>query len=239
MGDYITITLAAGSFQAFVERPATRPAPVVVVLHEVFGVNQDIHATCRELAERGFLAIAPDLFWRQEPGIALSSWTEAEWQKGVALYLAYDRDLGAADIAGVIDFARTMPDASGKVGVMGYCLGGLMTFLVTARHDADASVAYYPGSAEQYAQEAANVRTPMIVHLAEADEFISLEAQDIIRNTFAGRPMVETYSYPGCSHAFARHTGIHFDAGAASLANGRTWQFLREHLGFAPDARDV
>ena len=230
MTEQLTITVADGSFQAFVARPRVEPAPVVVVLHEVFGVNDDIRATCRELAERGFIAVAPDLFWRQEPGLALSHWTEAEWQKGLALYQGYDRDQGARDIAAAIGFARDLPGSSGRVGLMGYCLGGLMTFLVSARHDITASVAYYPGSAEDYLSEAAAVETPMMMHLAEQDEFISPTAQGAIRAAFADHPQVEIFSYPGCSHAFARHTGLHYDAEAAALANGRTWAFLQAHL---------
>lgn len=92
MGEYLTVTVTDGSFQAYVERPASGVGPSVVVLHEVFGVNDDIRASCRELAEHGFIAIAPDLFWRQEPGLDLSHWTESEWKKGLALYEAYDRD---------------------------------------------------------------------------------------------------------------------------------------------------
>jgi carboxymethylenebutenolidase len=230
MGEYVTINVADGSFRAFVERPSAERSPCVVVLHEVFGVNDDMRATCRELAERGLIAIAPDLFWRQEPGLDLSHWTEAEWQKGLSLYQAYDRDQGARDIAEVLAFARTINGANGKVGVMGFCLGGLMTFLVTARTGADASVAYYPGSADEYVAEAQNVATPMIVHLGEEDEFITKDAQAAILQAFASNPHVDVFSYPGCSHAFARHSGTHYDADAASLANGRTWAFLARHL---------
>ncbi|MBO9623354.1 MAG: dienelactone hydrolase family protein [Sphingomonas sp.] len=230
MGEYIGITVADGAFQAYVERPELESAPVVVVLHEVFGVNDDMRASCRELAEQGFIALAPDLFWRQEPALDLSHWTESEWQKGLALYQAYDRDQGARDIADVLRFAAGLPGSTGKVGVMGYCLGGLMTFLVTARSGADASVAYYPGSAEDYMGEAPAVRTPLMVHLGEEDEFISKDAQRTIREALSGKPNVQVFSYPGCGHAFARHTGTHYDADAAALANGRTWDFLAENL---------
>lgn len=230
MGEYVTIKVADGAFQAFVERPDAASAPTVLVLHEVFGINDDMRASCRELAERGFIAICPDLFWRQEAGLDLSHWTEAEWQKGLALYQAYDRDQGARDIADTLAYSRIMPGASGKAGVMGYCLGGLMTFLVTARTGADASVAYYPGSAQDYVSEASAVRSPMLVHLAEEDEFISKPAQQAIREAFVTSPAVEVYSYPGCSHAFARHTGTHYGPAAAALANGRTRDFLSTHL---------
>jgi carboxymethylenebutenolidase len=230
MGDYVTINLAGGSLRAYVANPVSLPAPVVVVLHEVFGVNDDIRASCHELAAHGFIAVAPDLFWRQEPGLALSHWTPEEWKKGLALYSAYDRDQGARDLAEVLQFARSLRGSTGKVGLMGYCLGGLMTFLVTARHGADASVAYYPGAAEQYLAEMPLVGTPLMIHLAEEDEFIPKEAQADIRAAVAGNSRVECFSYPGCWHAFARHTGAHYDAQAADLANGRTREFLERVL---------
>lgn len=202
----------------------------MVVLHEVFGVNDDMRASCRELAEQGFIAIAPDLFWRQEKGVDLSHWTEEEWKKGLALYQAYDREQGASDIAAIMRFAATLPGATGKVGVMGYCLGGLMTYLVSARFGADAGVAYYPGSADDYASEAKEIHTPLMIHLGEEDEFISKTAQATIRSAAAGNPHIAVHSYPGCYHAFARHTGTHYDAAAAGLANGRTWDFLKQKL---------
>ncbi|PTQ07739.1 carboxymethylenebutenolidase [Sphingomonas oleivorans] len=230
MGDYISINVADGEFRAYVARPSVASAPAVVVLHEIFGVNSDMRESCQELADRGFIAVCPDLFWRQEPGLDLSHWTESEWQKGLALYTAYDRDKGVGDIADTLAFAAKIPGSSGKVGVMGYCLGGLMTFLTAGRRGADAAVAYYPGSAQDYADEADKVHSPLMIHLAEEDEFISKEAQATIRAAIAGNPRVELFSYPGCSHAFARHTGVHYDADAAALANGRTWDFLGRHL---------
>lgn len=230
MGSYVSVNINGGSLKAFVALPTELPAPVVVVLHEVFGVNYDIRTSCTDLANHGFIALAPDLFWRQEPGLDLSQWTPAEWEKGLALYQAYDRDQGAIDIAAVMQYARELPDGNGKVGVMGYCLGGLMTYLVTARFGADASVAYYPGGADQYVAETPAIKTPLIAHLAEEDEFITKDAQARIRASFAMNANTEAYSYPGCSHAFARNTGMHFDAQAAALANGRTWEFLGVHL---------
>jgi carboxymethylenebutenolidase len=129
MGETITITATDGVFSAYLARPAASPAPSVVVLHEVFGVNSDMRATCNELAERGYLALCPDLFWRQEPGVDLSHWTEAEWKKGLELYNAYDYEKGLSDIADTLKAARALDNASGNAGVMGFCMGGLLTFM--------------------------------------------------------------------------------------------------------------
>jgi carboxymethylenebutenolidase len=230
MSGHITITRADGQFEAYIARPDKPLAPAVVVLHEVFGVNMDMRTTCDELAAHGFIAVCPDLFWRQEPGVDLNHWSDAEWKKGLALYAAYDRDEGVCDIIDAAHAAGKLDGASGKVGVMGFCLGGLMAFLTAARGPIDAAVAYHGGDTEKYLDEAGKITAPMLMHLAEEDEFISKEAQAKIKAALSGRPNVEIYSYPGCNHAFARHTGTHYNAAAAATANGRTWRFLADCL---------
>jgi len=230
MKDRITIEGRDGAFGAYMARPKTLPAPAVVVLQEIFGVNMDMRETCDELAAQGFIAVCPDLFWRQEPGLDLNHWSDAEWKKGLALYAAYDRDKGVRDIVDTAHAAGQLDGASGKVGVMGFCLGGLMTLLTAAREKIDAAVAYHGGETEKYLDEADKITAPMLMHLAEEDEFISKEAQTKIKAALSNKPNVEIYSYPGCKHAFARHTGTHYNAAAAAKANGRTWQFLHDHL---------
>jgi carboxymethylenebutenolidase len=231
MKDGIMIEGRNGDFGAYIARPKTLPAPAVIVLHEVFGVNADIRKTCDELAEQGFVAIAPDLFWRQEPGVDLSVTSEPDWQHGLHLYQAYNRDTGAKDVKDTADAAAKMPECTGKVAVIGFCLGGLMTFLAAVRYGADAAVVYHGGDTEKYLDEAKGFDSPMLMHLAEEDEFISKPAQAQIRAALAGKPNATVYSYPGQHHAFARHNGAHYNAAAASLANGRTEEFLHRHLG--------
>lgn len=229
-GDPMLIKLPDGDMRAYVSRPATSPAPAVVVVQEIFGVNADIRETCDELAGRGFLAIAPDLFWREAPGLDLNSWSEADWKRGLTLYRAYDLDRGVRDIAATIEAARAAEGGSGAVGVMGFCLGGLMTYLAAARTPVDAAVAYYGGNTDQHLEEANAVRAPMLMHLGEEDEFISHDAQRRIRAALGDKPNVEIHGYGGCAHAFARHTGAHYDGAAAALANSRTHEFLDLHL---------
>jgi len=148
MKDRITIEGRDGAFGAYMARPKTLPAPAVVVLQEIFGVNMDMRETCDELAAQGFIAVCPDLSWRQEPGLDLNHWSDAEWKKGLALYAAYDRDKGVRDIVDTAHAAGQLDGASGKVGVMGFCLGGLMTFLTAAREKIDAAIAYHGGETE-------------------------------------------------------------------------------------------
>jgi len=230
MKDRLTIEGRDGAFSAYIARPKTLPAPVVAVLHEVFGVNADIRKTCDELAEQGFIGVAPDLFWRQEPEVDLSVTSELDWQHGLRLYQAYDRDAGARDVKDTANYMAKLPGCSGKAAVMGFCLGGLMTFLTAVRYGVDAAVVYHGGDTDKYLGEVNGLHAPLLMHLAEEDEFISKPAQAEIKKALAGKPNATVYSYPGQHHAFARHNGAHYNAAAAALANERTSEFLHQQL---------
>jgi carboxymethylenebutenolidase len=230
MKTHISIRGRDGAFDAYIARPKALPAPAIVVLQELFGVNADIRKTCDELAEQGFVAVAPDLFWRQEPGVDLNVTSDADWQHGLRLYRAYDRDAGVRDVKDTLDAAAKLPDCTGKVAVLGYCLGALMTFLTAVRDSPDAAVAYHGGDTEKYLGEVDSLHAPLLMHLAEEDEFISKAAQSEIKAALANKPNTTVYSYPGQNHAFARHNGLHYNAAAAALANGRTSEFLHQHL---------
>jgi carboxymethylenebutenolidase len=230
MKDRIAIGGRDGTFNAYIARSTALPAPAIVVLHEVFGVNADIRKTCDELAGEGFIAVAPDLFWRQEPGVDLGVTSEPDWQHGLRLYQAYDRDVGVGDVRDTLDAVARLPDCTGKIAVQGYCIGALMAFLTAVRCRVDAAVAYHGADTEKYLGEVDNLHAPLLMHLGEEDEFISRAAQTQIKAALAGKPNAIVYSYPGQRHAFARHKGAHYDAAAAAVANGRTAEFLHLHL---------
>ena len=230
MGDRITIEGQDGAFNAYIARPKIMPAAAVVVLQELFGVNADIRKTCDELAEQGFVAVAPDLFWRQEPGVDLCVTSEVDWQHGLRLYQAYDRDAGVRDIKDTLNAVVKLPECTGKIAVQGYCLGALMTFLTAVRAQVNAAVAYHGADTEKYLGEVQNLHAPLLMHLGEEDEFISKAAQAEIKSALASKANATVYSYPGQRHAFARHNGTHYNAAAAALANGRTSEFLQRQL---------
>jgi carboxymethylenebutenolidase len=231
MMDHFTVQGRDGTFKAYIARPNTSPAPAVVVLQELFGVNADIRRHRDELAEQGYLAVAPDLYWRQEPGVDLNVTSEADWDHGLRLYQAYDRDAGVKDIKDTIDAVRSLPECNGKVALLGYCLGALMVFLTTVRNDGiDAAVWYHGADTDKYLGEVDGLHAPILMHLAEEDEFISKAAQAEIKAALAKKPSTTVYSYPGQCHAFSRHNGKHYNAAAAHLANGRTSEFLKHEL---------
>ena len=132
---------------------------------------------------------------------------------------------------GTVNAVRDLKECNGKIALLGYCLGALMVFLTAVRNSGvDAAVAYHGGDTEKYLGEVDGLRAPILMHLAEEDEYISKDAQAEIKAALAGKPNAMVYSYPGQRHAFTRHNGAHYDEASAKLANRRTIEFLHQHL---------
>ncbi len=191
----IIIASDDGAFGACIAQPAPATAPAVVVLHEVFGVNADIRKTCEELATLGFIAVAPDLFWRQESGVDLDVRSESDWQHGLRLYQAYDRNTGARDVKFAATAAAELPDCTGKVAVLGFCLGGLMAFLTAVRYEVDAAVVYHGGDAEKYLDEVDGLRAPLLMHLGEEDSSFPRRRSGRYKAALVDKPNATVYSY--------------------------------------------
>ncbi|WP_165184368.1 dienelactone hydrolase family protein [Caulobacter soli] len=232
MSETLTIQTPDGPFQALVVRPTTTaPVPVIVVIQEIFGVNDGIRQIAGEIAAQGYIAVCPDMFWRFEPALALSDHKPDDVEKAIGFYGRYDFDKGVSDLVATVAAARTLKGASGKVGVTGYCLGGLMTFRTLAASDADVGVAYYGGGTDNYVDEGARITQPLLMHLAGDDEYIGAAAQAKIHAALDGNPHIEIHTYPGRNHAFARPNGDAYDAADATTANARTAAFFKAHLG--------
>ena len=231
MGETTTISTADGQFSAYVARPAADKAPAVVVIQEIFGVNQVMRDITDGLAAQGYLAICPDLFWRIEPGIDITDQSEAEWKRAFELYQAFDVEQGVEDIAATIARARADPGCNGKVGAVGFCLGGLLAFLTATRTDADAAVAYYGVGIENRLAEAEKLAAPLLLHIAEEDQFVPKEAQAVIVSGLKDNPKAQVHTYPGRDHAFARVGGAHYHEADARTAGGRTLQFFQRTIG--------
>jgi carboxymethylenebutenolidase len=230
MGEMITIPRAGASFGAYMARPAAAKAPALIVIQEIFGVNQVMRDLTDEFAAQGFLAVCPDLFWRIEPGVQLSDKSEADWKRAFELYNAFDIDKGVKDIGATIGHLRADPGCIGAVGSVGFCLGGLLAFLTATRTDIDAAVSYYGGGIDQRIREADTLVTPLMLHIAEEDSFIPKPAQKVIIEALKNRSLAEIYSYPGRDHAFARPGGAHYDEADAERAMARTLTFLNARL---------
>jgi len=230
IGSEISITGTDGSFGGYLASPSAGHGPSIVVIQEIFGVNKVVRDIADSFASRGYFALAPDLFWRIEPDVQLTDKTDAEWQRAFGLMQKFDPDTGVRDIQASISHLRSLQGTTDKVGAVGYCLGGLLAFLTAARTDADASVSYYGVNIEQNLDEAKNIHRPLMLHIAEKDEYVKPEAQKKIADALKGVPMVTLYTYPEMNHAFAREGGKHYDKACAGLANGRTSTFFKQYL---------
>lgn len=227
----IRATDGSGDFFAYLARPKTAPAGAVVVIQEIFGVNAGMRAIADALADWGFLAVCPDLFWRIEPRVDITDRTQAEWDKAFALLKAFDQDSGVEDLKATLAAARALPGANGRAATMGFCLGGRMAALMALRSDAEANVSYYGVGLEGLAGDLRAVSRPLLMHIAENDRFVPKEAQGAVLAAVLPNPLVEAHVYPGVDHAFARVGGQHWDGRSAAIANGRTAGFLARWLG--------
>lgn len=222
-----TITGPDGSFSAYLASPAAGRGPGIVVIQEIFGVNAVMRELADAYAASGFFALVPDMFWRLEPGVQLTDKTDAEWQQAFGLMQRFDASAGVQDIQTAISHLRKV---TGKVGAVGYCLGGFLAYLTAARTDVDASVGYYGMNIQNFLGEAANIKKPLMLHVAGKDEYNPPEAQKQVADGLKANPLVTIHTYPEMSHAFARPGGAHYDQANADLANGRTTTFFRQYL---------
>lgn len=216
-----------GEFSAYMALPRKGKGPGLVVIQEIFGVNQSMRKVCDFLASRQFTAIAPDLYWRTEAGVELA---ETDFEKARDLRGKTDDDKASDDAAAAMNFLRKHEACTGTVGVVGYCWGGLISYLTAVRHKPGAAASYYGVGIEKRLDLAKNLACPIMLHYAGQDQYASPEVAAQVRESFKGDARATVWEYPKAGHAFARPGGAHFDAASADLADMRTLSFMVEHL---------
>jgi carboxymethylenebutenolidase len=228
----VEITAAdGGRFCAYLALPpGDGPAPALVVAIEIRGLNANMRAICDDYAARGYIAVCPDLLWRIEPGLDYDPDTKEGWEKAMAINAAFDEAKAVDDLKATLAWVRQQPRSNGTAGVLGYCLGGKLAYLMATRSDAQASVGYYGIGIDKALGEADAITHPLMLHIAGEDRFVPPEAQRKIAGRLATVEDAEVHIYPGADHAFARKDGVRFLAEAAALADGRTVGFLDRWL---------
>jgi len=227
----IQATDGTGSFSAYLLEPKTKPAGVVVLIQEIFGVNQAMRDIAAWVADMRFIAVCPDLFWRIQPGIDITDKTEAEWKQAFELFNKFDQAKGIEDLKATVAAARKLPGANGRVGTMGYCLGGRLAFMMAEQSDADVNISYYGVGLDNLLGDLAKVTRPLVVHIADKDEFFPPEGRAKVVEAVTGKKQIACYVYPDANHAFARVGGVHWDGRSATIANGRSAEALVAALG--------
>ncbi|GMN02487.1 dienelactone hydrolase family protein [Erythrobacter sp. MTPC3] len=221
------------SFNAYVAHPASPATAAIVVIQEIFGVNEGIRQKCDKLAKDGYLAIAPDLFWRIEPGVELDPDVEPEFQRALDLMGKFDQDAGIRDIQATINYLRNEKSIA-KVGCVGYCLGGRLAFMTAARTDIDATVGYYGVGIDGLLAEKEEIANPLMLHIPTEDGFVDKDTQKAMHTGLDDHPKVSLHDYVGLDHGFATEIGKRRDEEAATIADGRTAAFFAGHLGQTP-----
>ncbi len=229
----VTITAAdgAGTFDAWLARAPESTAGVVVLIQEIFGVNDSMKETAKQVADQGYHVLAPDLFWRLQPGINITDKSEAEWKQALDLMNRFDQAKGVDDLKATVAYARTMAGSNGKVGTMGYCLGGRLAMMMALDSDADVNVSYYGVALDGLLGGLDKVSAPLLLHIADEDKFFPAEGRAKVVEAARARAHVHAYTYPKADHAFARVGGTHWQARAATIANGRSAEALAMALG--------
>jgi carboxymethylenebutenolidase len=229
--DMVTVKADDGkTFQCYVARASQSPAPVVVVIQEIFGITDWLKSYAGELAKAGFTALVPDMFFRLEPNLKLDDNNPKDLEKAFKCYGEFNQTQGVKDLQAAVNFARSMEGSNGKVGCVGFCLGGLMTFQMACNSDVDTSVAYYGGGIDSKLDQADKIRRPILLHFAENDKFIPGPALKQIAERLASVELAEVHTYPNVDHAFARVGGHAYDKNSADQANKRSLDFFKKNL---------
>ena len=222
----VQATDGSGSFSALLVEPKSKPAGAVVIIQEIFGVNEAMQATAAELAGMGFLAICPDLFWRIKPGIVLTDKTEGEFKQALDYMGQFDQAKGIEDLKATVAAARTMPGCNGHVGTMGFCLGGRLAVMMATSSDADVNISYYGVGIDDQIGHFGNIQAPLVLHIAGEDGFFPAEGRAKVMEAAKSVPHIQAYNYTGADHGFARVNGTHWHGVAAAIANGRSAEAL-------------
>jgi len=228
-GQEITINAKdGGDFMGYLALPEGGTGPGVVVIQEIFGVNAVMREITDDWAAQGYVALCPDLFWRQEPGIQITDQSEAEWARAFELFNGFDLDKGVDDLDQTIEHLRGLDGCTGKVGSVGFCLGGRLAFLTATRTRIDAAVGYYGVMLEEHVGEP--LKAPVLLHIPTEDGFVPKDKQALVHAALDDNPMATLFDYQGNDHAFARKGGEHYDQAAAVLAKKRSAEFFAAHL---------
>ena len=230
-GQWIEIEANDGaSFSGYLSTPRGGKGPGIVLCQEIFGVNPYIQSVADYYAEEGYVVLAPDLFWRITPGIQLG-YTEKDFERAFQLFGQFDTDQGMNDISASVKTLRSRPEVVGKVGALGFCLGGRLTYLAAARSDVDCAVAYYGVTIDEYLNEASNINVPMALHFAENDQFAPMASVNNIQAALKDHVETEIFIYPGVDHGFSRNESGHFHKPTAQLAHQRSIALFRKTMG--------
>ena len=230
-----TIALPDGECAAHIAIPAAGRGPGMLLLHEIFGVNVYVRDAATRLADAGYVVLAPDLFWRTQPGLELPH-TDAGTAAGMQAAQQLDFPAAVGDAIAAMALMRSMPEVNGEhVGVIGFCLGGTFAYQVAVHGTPDVAVMYYGSGIPGELDAASEIRCPTIMHWGGADPFIPRDQVDAVAARAADHPCIECHVHEDAGHAFDNHRAPQFHHPAAAAAAWElTSAFLARELPVLP-----
>lgn len=216
-------------FDAYVSLPPTGRGPGLVILQEIFGVNEHIRAVADQYAADGYCVIAPDIFWREGRKIELA-YDPQGFERGLGLLGKLDIDQTAIDLQATVTALKQLSACTGKVGSLGFCMGGLLSFIAAAEAGVDTAVCYYGGGIHQHLDRAKKIRCPVLFHFADQDAYIPQQAVAAVRKSLGGRKNVRVIVHAGVDHGFNCWRRPAWNQVTAARARGQSLVHLSESL---------
>jgi carboxymethylenebutenolidase len=216
-------------FDAYVSLPPTGRGPGLVILQEIFGVNEHIRAVADQYATDGYCVIAPDIFWREGRKIELA-YDPQGFERGLGLLGKLDIDQTAIDLQATVTALKQLSACTGKVGSLGFCMGGLLSFIAAAEAGVDTAVCYYGGGIHQHLDRAKKIRCPVLFHFADQDAYIPQQAVQAVRKSLGGRKNVRVIVHAGVDHGFNCWRRPAWNQVTAARARGQSLVHLSESL---------
>ena len=227
----ISISGPDGTFSGFLVLPAGEVRGGVLVVQEIFGVNIHIREVTQRIAAEGYVALAPDVFWRAQPNIALE-YNDEGVQRGLALRKSTPPDKVVEDMKASLEALGARPDMAGKKsGVVGFCMGGHLAYLAATRLQPAASSCYYGGGIAAHLDEATSLQTPTQFHFGALDASIPMQEVEAIKEATRDNPKAEVFVYPAADHGFNCDKRPSFHPDSAKQAWARTIALFSQHIG--------
>lgn len=226
----VKVPLRNGNMSAYLAIPEGKPKGAIIAIMEIWGVNETMRTHAKEFSDAGYICIVPDLFWRQEPNVELSDKKSEDIKKAFDLYYDFDYDLAVNDMKDTEKYLKNLSDYDGKVGAVGYCLGGKLCYLMCCRTNIDCAIAYYGTYIEHHIKEVTNLHRPFLLHMAMKDRWVQKEVNDLLERKLSKNPLVTICKYPDADHAFARHGGLTYKKSEADEALKISLKFFEKHL---------
>ena len=217
------------AFRGYLSLPPAGSGPAIVLIQEIWGVNSHIRAVADQYALDGYVVLAPDVFWRLKPGVDLT-YDDAGSAQAFDYMKKLDFPMAVQDLTRAVSMLRGMPEVTGGVASLGFCMGGLLSYLCAANAGVDAAVCYYGGGIDSQLDQAAKVTCPILFHFAEKDHYITKSAVDAVRGAFGNARNAVIETYPDVDHGFNCWERPSYNQKASAVAHGMSLSFLGKVL---------